>query len=196
MTVAHRSANPLYGACCGPSWSVITDQTATVRKLDEMRALAPMLKYPDGPIFLDCLFATADGRQITLGIAGEDPMWAALCRLLKLDQFVQLREQERSDRAAEIAPHLREAIAGWPYKPLCRQLEALRIAFGPVHRLQHVLADPQMLARSMSVTLDGPDGAQTFVRQPLMLDGGFGAITRPVPALGQHNAELLGKPAG
>src|SRR5690606_27153514 len=29
-------------------------QTATIRTLDELKALAPMLERPDGPIFLDC----------------------------------------------------------------------------------------------------------------------------------------------
>lgn len=137
------------------------------------------------------LFATADGRQITLSIAGEDHMWAALCGLLGLKRFASLDEQERSDRAAEIVPQLREAIASQPYEDLCRRLEALRIAFGPVHRLQDVLADPQMVARAMTVKIDGPNGTQTFVRQPLILDGEVGAITRPAPRLGQHNAELL-----
>ena len=38
------------------------------------------------------LFATSDGRQITLSIAGEDPMWASLCKLLKLEKFAALGE--------------------------------------------------------------------------------------------------------
>ena len=29
-------------------------QTATVRTLEELRALAPLLAEPDGPVFLDC----------------------------------------------------------------------------------------------------------------------------------------------
>jgi len=47
----------------------------------------------------------------------------------------------------------------------------------------------------MSVELTGTTGASNFVRQPLMLDGEIGAIVRPVPELGQHNAELLGPSA-
>jgi crotonobetainyl-CoA:carnitine CoA-transferase CaiB-like acyl-CoA transferase len=140
------------------------------------------------------LFATADSHQITLSIAGEDHMWTALCGLLGLNQFASLNEQERSDRAAEIEPHLREAIGRQPYAQLCRQLESLRVAFGPVHRLQEVLADPQMAARAMTVSVEGPNGTQSFVRQPLMFDREAGAITRPAPGLGQHNAELFGSP--
>ena len=137
------------------------------------------------------LFATADARQITLSIAGEDHMWAALCRLLGLDRFAGLGENERSRRAAEILPPLRAAIAGHSYDALCEKLEAAQIAFGPVRRLGDVLADPQLVARRMVSEVAGPDGMQKFVRQPLILDGQTGAIRRPAPDLGQHNAELL-----
>ena len=81
------------------------------------------------------LFATADGQQITLSIAGEDPMWAALCKLFERNQFALLCEQQRSARAGEIGPYLREAITRWPYDALYQALEASGIAFGPVRRL-------------------------------------------------------------
>ena len=138
------------------------------------------------------LFATADGRQITLSIAGEDHMWAALCRLLSLEQYAALREQERSDRAKEIEPHLRSAMARWPYESLYQRLESEGIAFGPVRRLHEVLDDPRMRARNMTVGMDGNNGRQTFLRQPLLLNGQGGTITCQAPALGQHTAEVLG----
>ena len=137
------------------------------------------------------LFATRDGQQITLSIAGEDAMWRALCDWLGLPQFAQLAEQARSQRAAEIVPLLRQAVACHDHAALCRQLEARQIAFGPVSGLGQVLTDPQLVARRMAVTIDGPNGRQTFVRQPLIIDGAIGSFQRPVPALGQHNAELL-----
>ncbi len=141
------------------------------------------------------LFATADGRQITLSIAGEDPMWKALCNLVGLQQFADLTELDRSARAQEIGPLLRAAVAMWRYDDLYLKLEALGIAFGPVRRLHQVLDDPQMAARAMAVSVAGPhgqNGMQTFVRQPLMLDAEGGRIDHQAPALGQHNAELLG----
>ncbi len=137
------------------------------------------------------LFATADGRQITLSIAGEDRMWATLCRLLELESFAALPERERSDRAGEITPHLRAAVGRWNYAALYQRLQDEGIAFGPVRRLDEVLADPQMVARRMVVEVDGPHGTQKFVRQPLLFDGEGGAITCQAPALGQHDAQLL-----
>lgn len=141
------------------------------------------------------LFVTADKQQLTLSIAGEDHMWSALCRLLDLGQFVALAEHERNERAAEIGSKLRAAIACWNYDDLYRQLERNGIAFGPVRRLDQVLTDPQVVARGMAVQVDGPNGLQTFVRQPLLIDGQLGDILRQAPQLGQHNGELLGAPA-
>ncbi len=155
-----------------------------------MNGLPTRMLPPEDPGY--GVFATADGQQITLSIAGEDHMWDALCRLLGLPQLAPLHEQERSAKAAQITPQLRAAIAGWSRDELCRQLQAERIAFGPVLALDNVLQHPQMVARQMMVTATGPDGAQTFVRQPLLFNGVAPATVGPVPALGQHNAELLG----
>ncbi|CAN5737189.1 CoA transferase [soil metagenome] len=143
------------------------------------------------------LFATADeGMQITLSIAGEDHMWKALCSMLALEQYADLNEDQRVERCAEIDPHLRKAIAAWPCQKLVERLEAERIAFGPVRRQPDVLADSQLAARGMSSTLASGTGPRRFVRQPLIMDGAGGAITRGVPGLGEHNEELLGRRKG
>jgi crotonobetainyl-CoA:carnitine CoA-transferase CaiB-like acyl-CoA transferase len=139
------------------------------------------------------LFATADGRQITLSIAGEDAMWSTLCKMLGLDRFAALHEVERSERAAEISPFLRAAVAGWTYDALYQQLASRGIAFGPVRRLDQVLTDPQSLERRMAVQVDGVHGRQTFIRQPLIIDGQIGEIRCQAPELGQDNAVLLSR---
>jgi len=138
------------------------------------------------------VFLTADGRQLTLSIAGEDTMWMALCNILTLPQFADLNEQNRSSRNKEITPLLREAILKHPMESLCQQLKDHSIAFGPVLGLDEVLKDPQMIVRGMTQTLVSADGLQKYVRQPILLDGHGGVITRLPPALGQHNDELFG----
>jgi crotonobetainyl-CoA:carnitine CoA-transferase CaiB-like acyl-CoA transferase len=145
------------------------------------------------------VFATADGRQITLSIAGEDAMWDALCELLHLPQFAGLNEAQRVARCQEIQPHVRTALAQRSHDSLCQQLEARRIAFGPVLAAQDVLAHPHMQARRMAGTVPANkagQAAQVFVRQPLVFDGHVGAVLRQAPALGEHNAELLGAAVG
>ncbi|MGS0756196.1 CoA transferase [Roseateles sp. GG27B] len=155
---------------------------------------------PDDPGY--GIFATADARQITLSIAGEDHMWATLCAVLELPALAALNEQQRSDQRRDITPLLRSAILRWPCDALCQRLEAERIAFGPVLQLHEVLTDAQMVARGMAVELhsDGcnsdlslPRKPRIFVRQPLLMDGTQPEPMLPVPALGQHNIAILGK---
>jgi crotonobetainyl-CoA:carnitine CoA-transferase CaiB-like acyl-CoA transferase len=138
------------------------------------------------------IFLTADARQITLSIAGEDTMWAALCDILTLPQFADLNEQQRSLRNKEITPLLRDAIAKHPFDSLYQQLDSRSIAFGPVLGLEEVLNDPQMVVRGMSQTLVTSDGVQKYVRQPILMNGQGGLIHCLPPTLGQHNEELLG----
>lgn len=141
------------------------------------------------------LFGTADGQQITLSIAGEDHMWDQLCGLVGLPEYCGLNEQQRIARNDEIEPTLRAAIGLRDYDELYRELAAHGIAFGPVLRADQVVNDPQVLARALPQSLTTPGAAATrFIRQPILFDGAGGTITRPVPALGEHNLELLGHP--
>ena len=137
------------------------------------------------------IFHTADGRQLTLSIAGEDPMWQSLCELIGLPQFRDLSEKQREARVAEIDPQVRRALAQWPCERLQQELEARGIAYGPVLDDAQVLKEPQILHRGLVAHGVGPAG-QTFVKQPLLFDGKNFDITRPPPALGEHNVELLG----
>ncbi|MDP9096432.1 MAG: CoA transferase [Pseudomonadota bacterium] len=138
------------------------------------------------------LFGTADAKQITLSIAGEDHMWTRLCEMLGLaGGLAGFDEAQRCERREEILPVLREAILRWELEPLSAALTDLGIAFGPVRRQDEVLNDPQVIARRMSVAMDGSGAAGPYVRQPLIINGEIGAYLRPAPALGEHNADLL-----
>lgn len=137
------------------------------------------------------LFATSDGKQITLSIAGEDHMWSSLCELVELPQYIHLTEQERSERHSEVLPDLRQAISRFSRDEICKRLEAANIAFGPVIAVNDVPRNPHVLARRMIVELQEGESVQSFVRQPLIINGGINSITRPAPRLGEHTKELL-----
>lgn len=139
------------------------------------------------------IFATSDGQQLTLSIAGEDHMWHALCEVLELPQFSEWREEERNKKALEISPLLRAAIARHPLHWLCKRLEEKHIAFSPVCHPNKVVTDPQIVARGMVVQVDTDKKKWQFIRQPLIFDGKTTGIARLVPTLGQHTDEVLGE---
>ena len=137
------------------------------------------------------LFGTADDRQITLSIAGEDHMWNALCVLLGLDDLAALTEAQRVERAAEVGPILRRAVASRPLAWLVQQLELRQIAFGPVLSLAEVADGAQVVHRGMIASVPGTNGAIRHVLQPLAIKGLQTPIRCNAPRLGEHTNELL-----
>jgi crotonobetainyl-CoA:carnitine CoA-transferase CaiB-like acyl-CoA transferase len=137
------------------------------------------------------VFRTRDNRQLTLSVAGEDPMWRDLCDLLGLPQYRDLPEKEREARNVEIDAELRQRIVTWDCEALSSDLEARGIAFGPVIDGQDVLRAPQVAHRGIVAEGIGAR-QQSFVRQPVLFDGANFPILRPPPALGEHTDEVLG----
>ena len=137
------------------------------------------------------IFSSKDGRQLTLSIAGEDSMWSDLCQLLGLHDLASLDEKSRNALTLKIDPVLREAIRQWRYDDLYGELERLRIAFGPVLGLAEALDNPQLEARKIVQEFTEGDLTQRYITQPILFDGRHFKLERGVPALGQHNHNVL-----
>ena len=160
------------------------------------------------------VFATSDARQITLSIAGEDHMWRALCMLLEINDLAALTEVQRIERAAEVSPRLRAAVARHPADWLAREMEALQIAFGPVLSLGQVPDGAQVAHRGLFVSVPRatddttshaaavtaasaasgyavPRDAIRHVGQPMMIEGMPTPVHRNAPGLGEHTEEIL-----
>jgi len=137
------------------------------------------------------IFLTRDQQQITLSIAGEDAMWNALCHLLGLTEYASLNEQQREARAQEIDIPLRRQLALWDYAPLYKALEEKGIAFGPVVALPQVAQLPQVQARQMMRSDPQSKDSQTYVGQPLQFNHEIFDLKTGVPALGEHNEQLM-----
>jgi crotonobetainyl-CoA:carnitine CoA-transferase CaiB-like acyl-CoA transferase len=87
-------------------------------------------------------------------------------------------------------------------KPLGRaellaKLERAAIPAGPINTVSEALADPQVRARSMQLTLPNPHakaGATPGLRSAIILDGEAAASNRPAPLLGEHTQDILSDP--
>ncbi len=139
------------------------------------------------------VYATADGRYVTLG-ALEDHFWSRLVAALDLPELTGTDFdgwQQRRRHVARIEKPLRERVAAFNRDELIELLVRHDVPVAPVNDLHEAAADPHFRARGM--VYDAPGEAQPRVAEwPVALDP-FADRTRltPTPAIGQHSWQVL-----
>lgn len=138
-------------------------------------------------------FRCSDGRLLTLSIAHEDWFWRPLCGLLGMDDVAGYGRAERVAHETALRARIASALERAPRAEWATRLDAAGIAWGPLHDLDEVAADPHFNARGLFREVpDGRGGMRRVVAQPLLFDGDHPGPVRGTPALGEGNAELLG----
>ncbi|QJY44496.1 CaiB/BaiF CoA transferase family protein [Pseudonocardia broussonetiae] len=133
------------------------------------------------------LFATADGRWISLSIVFEDHFWRALCAVSGLDALAGLTAPERAARRDGVRAELARRIAAEPLAHWERVLPAAGVAYGAVQDLAGLVEDPHLRGRGLLQTVEG----RRHLRQPLVVDGTAPGPRSGVPGLGAHTGEVL-----
>lgn len=147
------------------------------------------------------VFPTADGH-IVLAI-GNDGQFRKFCAFAGAPELAEdIRFAGNSDRIrnrAELVPKLTALIAAYPSSHWISGLESRGVPCGPINRLDQVFADPQVIARAMTVDLPHPAaGGQParLIASPIKLSETPIEYHRPPPILGEHSAEILGERLG
>jgi crotonobetainyl-CoA:carnitine CoA-transferase CaiB-like acyl-CoA transferase len=140
------------------------------------------------------VFAASDGHIILA--VGNDTQFAKFCAVaghpdVALDPRYA-RNAERVRNRAGLVP----LLAGWieqrPRAEWLSALESASVPCGPINNLAEVFADPQVVARHMTVELPHPlAGTVRLVASPMKLSATPVQYRRPPPLLGQHTAEVL-----
>jgi crotonobetainyl-CoA:carnitine CoA-transferase CaiB-like acyl-CoA transferase len=152
----------------------------------------PPLNVGDAPA--NGLFATSDGRVLSLSVLQEDHFWQALCDLLELPQYRQLDWDARAANADKVREELKSRIAAHPLAHWSAEFDRRRIAWSPVQGLEEVVRDPHMHARGLfAEAQDAQERTFRFVRQPLKFSSYANAPVARIPAIGEANAEFLSK---
>ncbi len=104
-------------------------------------------------------FATADGHVVIA--CGTDAIWQKLCRTIGCPGLAtDPRFGSNDERACNIeALHaeLEKTLTAASTAEWLRRLDEAEIPHAPINNVADVLADPQVLARNMVVTVDDPD---------------------------------------
>ena len=97
------------------------------------------------------------------------------------------RVQHREALISDLEPLLRSRTnAQW-----IALLEGANVPCGPINRIDQVFADPQALARELTVSMEHADGPLDLVASPLRLARTPPEYRLPPPILGEHTAEVL-----
>jgi crotonobetainyl-CoA:carnitine CoA-transferase CaiB-like acyl-CoA transferase len=139
-------------------------------------------------------FAAADGEFVLA--VGNDDLFRQFCEAIGQPALAAdarfATNRARVEHHAELRPALDGVLRSRTRSDWDAVLKAAGIPCGSVRRVDEVLADPQLEARSMIETVEhAVAGAVRVLGLPVKLSATPGAIRRPPPALGQHTAAIL-----
>jgi crotonobetainyl-CoA:carnitine CoA-transferase CaiB-like acyl-CoA transferase len=140
------------------------------------------------------VFPTQDGEMFIVG--SNQRLWTRLCEVLRR---VELLQDQRFGSNAErvkhrdiLIPLLQDETRKYPTNVLHEMLDKADVPCAPVNTLDHVLNDPQTLARDMVIDILHPLIPNLkLLGLPIKLGDTPGDVRLPPPLKGQHTAEVL-----
>ena len=140
------------------------------------------------------VFAVADGHVILA--VGNDAQFARFCRVAGCPELADddrfARNAGRVRHREVLVPLLAEHLKRRPRAEWLAALEAAKVPCGPINDLADVFADPQVLARAMTVDLPHPlAGSVRLVGSPIKLSATPVQYRRAPPLLGADADSVL-----
>jgi len=140
------------------------------------------------------VFEVADGHLILA--VGNDAQFAKFCVVAGLPALASdpryARNADRVRNRTELIPVLAQTMKTRSKADWLRTLEAEKVPCGPINNLQEVFADPQVVARGMTVQMPHPlADAVRLVASPMKLSATPVQYRHPPPLLGEHTDEVL-----
>ncbi|MEJ1979229.1 MAG: CaiB/BaiF CoA-transferase family protein [Acetobacteraceae bacterium] len=141
------------------------------------------------------LFTTADGGQVFVGVV-TDTQWRLFCAEFDLPGLAAdpslATQGERVAARERVIPVVGAALAAYTRAELMAKCERLGLPFAPITRPAELFDDPHLNASGGLVPVVLPNGAESKLPAlPLAFDGERLAQRRGLPAVGEHNAEIL-----
>ena len=141
------------------------------------------------------IFETADDQMVFVGVVS-DSQWRTFCENFGLEALGSDPSlNENGDRVAareRIIPVVRKAFGALTRAELMEKLEHCGLPFAHVARPQDLFDDPHLGASGGLLPLTLPDGLPAALPAlPLELDKERPGVTRDLPRVGEHTAEVL-----
>jgi len=139
-------------------------------------------------------YQAKDGYMVIA--AGNDKLFANLCAVLGLDDLPQdprfAHNETRCDYPDDLRVRIEEVLVQQPITDWIEKLEAAGIPCGPIHTVDQVMEDPQVLARHMVVTADDDQaGPLRMAGNPIKVKSQHDPLTRKrAPRLGEQTEAI------
>jgi crotonobetainyl-CoA:carnitine CoA-transferase CaiB-like acyl-CoA transferase len=141
----------------------------------------------------------ADGKWVALHMSSPTKFWEGLAEAMERPDILQdprfADRVGRIENQEELLPILREAFRQRTRADWLARLESHGVPSAPIYDPSEVPEDPQ--ARHLNLFIEAAHpyrGHTRTVRFPASFDGVRMESVTPPPLLGEHNAELLGRP--
>jgi crotonobetainyl-CoA:carnitine CoA-transferase CaiB-like acyl-CoA transferase len=140
------------------------------------------------------VFATADGHLILA--TSNDNQFRRFAQAAGIEDAANdPRFAKNADRVAhreQIVDMLKPVFEQRTTAQWITDLEAANVPCGPINRIDQVFADPQAIARNLTVTMQHPSvGEMQLAASPLRLSRTPPEYRNAPPLLGEHNDEVL-----
>ncbi len=142
------------------------------------------------------VFQTKDSYVAIAMSGGVRDQWPIFCTLINHLEFIDDRRFEtgwlRTENYKVLEPILTEAMKTKTTQEWLVELEKAGIPCGPVNTIDKVVADPQIKAREMIITVRHPTtGDFKVTNTPVKLSRTPASIEQASPELGEHTREVL-----
>jgi len=139
-------------------------------------------------------FRTSDG--LAMVCAGNPRLWVLFCEAIDRPELPDdprfATNTGRLQNRAELVSIIEAQISSWTVDQFLARLESRGVPCGRVRSIDEALADPQVEARQMLVTMTHRElGSFRVIANPMALSDAAPAYRRPPPALGEHTEEIL-----
>jgi crotonobetainyl-CoA:carnitine CoA-transferase CaiB-like acyl-CoA transferase len=140
-------------------------------------------------------FATADGKQIFVGLTS-DGHWRRFCEEFERGDLLQnpayKTNEDRVLARAVLCPLVAEIVGRHKLAELAAMFDRIDIPFAPVARPGDLFDDPQLNAGGRMLDIALPNGVRAKVpRLPVEMGDHDFALRRQAPEIGEHSAEIL-----
>jgi crotonobetainyl-CoA:carnitine CoA-transferase CaiB-like acyl-CoA transferase len=128
--------------------------------------------------------------------AGNDRLFRSLCEAIGREDLVEdpqfLTNADRVRHGVELQRQLRSALRDLEVEDLITRLESRSVPCGRVRSVAEAIADPQVRARDMLLTLDVPGlGAFRVLGNPVKMSARSSEPPLSPPRLGEHTDSVL-----